>query len=284
VPLKAEATDLWGRFREIVSDPLNILIDRVPGAGSVADDAVMLHNGNRVPWSGPGSYYGQFSEILIVNRGVHEPLEEFVFQELIKAMPPAPTMIELGAYWAHYSMWMKKARPQASVTMVEPEIENIAGGRGNFARNGYRGEFVQAFVGRGNWELDAYFKSRQIEHLDVLHVDIQGNEGEMMQGAREALGMATVDYICISTHSQALHREVTSDLANYGYRIEVSSDYENDTTSFDGFVFSSSPRVQPLFVGFSHLGRTSIARSNSDALLEAVNKIRTLTRSRRGES
>lgn len=88
----------------VISDPLNLLIERVPMAGMVQGNEVYLHNGNRVPITGPGAYYGPFSQLLIINRGVHEPLEEFVFQELLKSMPEVPQMIELGAYWAHYSM------------------------------------------------------------------------------------------------------------------------------------------------------------------------------------
>jgi hypothetical protein len=113
LPPKADGSDLIGRFREVISDPLNVLIERVPLAGIVHENEVYLLNGNRVPVSGNGAYYGPFSQLLVLNRGVHEPLEEFVFQELLKHLPPAPQMIELGAYWAHYSMWLKKVRPQA---------------------------------------------------------------------------------------------------------------------------------------------------------------------------
>lgn len=84
---KADATDFLGRFREIISDPLNLLIKRHPFAGTVDDDFVYLHNGNKVPLTGPYSYYGDFSDILVINRGVHEPLEEYVFQELLNILP-----------------------------------------------------------------------------------------------------------------------------------------------------------------------------------------------------
>ena len=68
------------RFREIIADPVNLLINRVPEAGFVdAEGMVVLHNGNRVPLHGPTSYYGNFSDILIINRGFHEPLEEYCF-------------------------------------------------------------------------------------------------------------------------------------------------------------------------------------------------------------
>jgi hypothetical protein len=37
---KARPDDLLGRFREIVSDPLNLLIERVPLAGTVDNNEV----------------------------------------------------------------------------------------------------------------------------------------------------------------------------------------------------------------------------------------------------
>jgi hypothetical protein len=152
--MKASAGDLLGRFREIVGDPLNILIARDPRAGMVEHGLVWLHNGNRVPIEGPHAYYGRFSDILIINRGVHEPLEEYVFQEVLRTVPDNPLMLELGSYWSHYSMWMKRQRPRARVFMIEPEAQNLDAGRSNFARNGYDGTFIQAFVGSGQFEVD----------------------------------------------------------------------------------------------------------------------------------
>jgi hypothetical protein len=276
-PPKADMTDVFGRFREVISDPLNLLIERVPLAGFVEGSEVYLHNGNRVPVSGAAAYYGVFAQLLVLNRGVHEPLEEYVFQELLKKLPTSPLMIELGAYWAHYSMWLKKARPAASAIMVEPDPNNLAAGRANFLRNGFDGEFIQAEVAKGRWELDRFLNSRSIPHLDILHVDIQGFEADFLEGARAALGHATVDYLFVSTHSQALHQLVASQLAGYGYRLEVSSDFDNDSTSFDGFVFAVSPLAKRIFSEFTHVGRTKIAAMGADDLLKAIVQTRQRT-------
>jgi uncharacterized protein YecA (UPF0149 family) len=78
----------------------------------------------------------------------------------------------------------------------------------------------------------------------------------------------------VSTHSQALHQRITSGLAGHGYRVEVSSDFENDTTSFDGFVFAASRQAKPIFREFLPLGRTRIAASRADDIVEAVLKAR----------
>jgi hypothetical protein len=63
LPSKAGEKDLIGRFREVISDPLNLPIERVPIAGVVRDNEVFLHNGNRVPTVGDDAYYGGFRVI-----------------------------------------------------------------------------------------------------------------------------------------------------------------------------------------------------------------------------
>lgn len=271
---KANADDFPGRFREVIADPINLLIERVPEAGTMQGGDVILHNGNRVPFAGTYAYYGNFSQLLIVNRGVHEPLEEYVFQEVMRRMPEAPVMIELGAYWGHYSMWLKKLRPQATTILVEPDINNIAAGKYNFGRNGYAGEFIQGFVGKGQFEVDPFIEGRGLAHLDILHVDIQGFEAEMIAGAHRAFGQAKIDYAFISTHSQELHHGIIRSLEGFGYRVEGASDFDTDTTSFDGFVFASSPRARPVFKDFAMLGRDRIFHSRPGELLDSLAAIR----------
>ena len=269
---KADSDDYLGRFREIISDPLNLLIRRTPNAGFVEGNHVYLHNGLRVPMTGSDAYYGKFSSILVTNRGVHEPLEEFVFQELIESLPTAPLMLELGAYWGHYSMWLKTARPDAVVRLVEPELDNLRTGMQNFERNGLTGEFIQAFVGKGQFEIDSYLKKQGILKIDILHSDIQGYEMEMLESCSDSLAGRRINYLFISTHSQGLHHGAIGLLEKSGYRIEISSDYDDDTTSFDGLVFASSPSVKPIFKDFKPLKRIQIAGARPELLIDYLSK------------
>lgn len=274
---KAQAADFRGRFREIVSDPLNLLISRHPQAGMVEADEVVLHNGLRVPLRGELSYYDDFSDILIINRGVHEPLEEYAFQQVLAQLPQVPSMLELGAYWAHYSMWFQQARPKGQNHLVEPEEKCLAVGQANFAKNGYTGRFTQAFVGQGQFEVDAYLAEQGLEHLDILHSDIQGFEVEMLDGAQKTLSEQRADYLFISTHSQDIHVEIMKRLTGFGYRIEVAADFEHETTSYDGFILGVVPNLPRVFPGAAPLGRGEITGASPAALLDSLQNVRAKT-------
>jgi len=270
---KADVGDFPGRFREIVSDPLNLFIRRSENAGFTDGSLVHLHNGLRVPISGANSYYGDFSSIFVINRGVHEPLEEFIFQEVLKLMPRAPVMLELGAYWGHYSMWLKQCRPDADVHLVEPEPDNLRVGIENFELNGFSGTFYEAFVGIGGFSVDDHLRDLSIQKLDILHTDIQGHEVEMLQACTESLSKCRIDFVFLSTHSQALHDECMALLTASNYRVEVESDFENGTTSFDGFIFASSPLVARTFDGFTPLTRAQISGAQPAILSEYIARV-----------
>jgi hypothetical protein len=272
-PPKALANDFFGRFREIVSDPLNHLIQRDPRSGLTEGNDVILHTGLKVPISGENSYYQEFSKIFILNRGVHEPLEEFVFQELVKLLHENPVMLELGSYWAHYSMWLKFKRPKAKVCMVEPDSSAMQAGTYNFKRNGLDGEFINDIVQTGRFEVDEFIAKRKIDKIDILHSDIQGFEVQMLNNSNRALQLKKINYLFVSTHSQLLHSEVCEILKKYGYRIEVEADFDNDSTAMDGFIFASSPLAGQVFQNFKPMGRGSISNSSSSDVIRYLQKL-----------
>lgn len=260
------------RYREIISDPLNILIERVPQAGYVDKDGnVFLHNGNRVPIRGEYAYYENFSDILIINRGVHEPLEEYCFQTVLKKLTKTrPVMIELGSYWSHYSMWLINKHPGSICYMVEPDNINIESGKNNFKLNGYDGIFINSFVGNNHFIVDDFVSSKKLNIIDILHADIQGYEVEMLHGAKKSLLDGQIKYVFISTHSEDLHEDAISILRSVNYRIEISSGFDNHTTSFDGFIFASSSDIEPVFINFSPLGRSEILKATPHQILKSV--------------
>jgi hypothetical protein len=270
---RARPEDFAGRFREIIADPINLLIDRVPEAGFADGEYVTLHNGIKVPFAGPYAYYEGFSSIFILNRGVHEPLEEFVFQEVLKKLPGCATMVELGAYWGHYSMWLKKAKPDSRVTLVEPDANNLEVGKTNFKNNRLDGNFLCEKVGKESFTVDAFFQQNQPNKIHILHSDIQGYELEMLDGAKAVLTQRQIDYVFISTHSENLHEAVLEKVEKLGYRVEVSSGYERETTSFDGLVFASNPDIRPVFQAIPLMGRLQIIEGSRDQKLDYLNAV-----------
>ena len=273
---KSKDSDFLARSREIISDPLNLMISRVPDSGYLRSNHVMLHNGVKVKIEGEYSYYDKFSRILLLNRGVHEPLEEFVFQELMKKINDKPRMIELGAYWGHYSIWLKITKPNSILDLVEPDVNNLNTGKYNFENNNIKLDnvrFINEKVGKDFFGIDEYMKKDNIKHLDILHSDIQGYELQMILGAVDSFKARTIDYVFVSTHSTDKHYRILAQLGLFGYRVEVSSDFENETTSFDGFIFASSPNVKPLLPSFRPLHRSEIAHSTNIELLNYIKNI-----------
>jgi hypothetical protein len=167
-------------------------------------------------------------------------------------------------------MWLKKVRPRASVILVEPDPAHLAAGLANFKRNGFAGEFIQAAVGRGQLQVDAFRAGRQLGRLDILHVDIQGYEVEMLEGCACTPAERRVDYLFVSTHSQTLHEQVVTMLNRFGYRIELSSDFDRETTANDGLVFASNLGARQIFHDFRPIGRTELAETSPQRVLRAL--------------
>lgn len=273
---KANPQDYINRYREVVSDPINLLINRVKNAGYVNNDnTIVLHNGNKVTFTGEFSYYDDYSNILIINRGVHEPLEEFCFQEVLKQIKQeSPIMIELGSYWAHYSMWFLQHFPNGIAHLVEPDINNLNTGINNFNINGFSGNFINQGVQKDYFEIDKFIDQNKIDSITILHCDIQGNEVDMLEVSERSLRSHLIDYLFISTHSQKIHTDTVSLLKNYGYAIEVSSDFNSHTTSWDGFILATSINVNRVFTNFNPLGRIDILNSSPEQILSSVDQYR----------
>lgn len=252
--LRASLGKKWARrIADVCLCGDNAFIPRVADAGRVSDGKQVMHNGIPIL---QGCYYGGGIErMLEINKGVHEPQEERVFGELMKLLPDGAVMLELGAYWAFYSMWFQRSVKNARSILVEGTSENLEAGRANFALNGMKGDFIHAFVADKAGTLDVGMKAVSVDaimteyglsHLHVLHSDIQGHELSMLEGAADTLGGQKVDYIFISTHvNSALHRQCEHKLKASGYEIIHSIDLD-ETFSDDGLIVASKPGVSQL--------------------------------------
>lgn len=232
------------KVRDVCAAPDNERIPRVSKAGQIENGFLIMHNGVRII---PDSYVGEgMTQVLQANRGVHEPQEEvafaYVLNRIRQEVATHHVMIELGSYWAFYSLWFASEIACARCFCIEPEAENFEFGKRNFAANGYAADFIQAFVGAApnsdlvpTISIDSFVRDRKIQKIDLLHADIQGAELEMLQGATETLAKEMIDYVFISSHHNFLHYRSIDLLRAAGFEILAEVDLL-ETYSTDGVI------------------------------------------------
>jgi FkbM family methyltransferase len=204
-------------------------IPKVKGAGKVFTQGgkkyQLMHNGIKVMVDG---YYGAWNTDLIEKmQGHHEPQEEKVFYELSKHFTPGTAMIELGAYWAFYSLWFHKVVPNAFNICCEPDSDNKLIGETNFKLNTFTNyHFIDAAAGSTDGEridfvgqesgkvvtvpirtVDSVVAEYNIDKLEVLHMDVQGQEYEALLGAEQTIKEGKLRFVFISTHHYLISRD-----------------------------------------------------------------------------
>jgi hypothetical protein len=235
---KGISTDYDRRFAEIYSDPSNLLIKRTDGAGTVStsadgEETVKLHNGLIVVAKG---YYDSFSRVLITNGGVHEPAEERIFGYVLNLMRPGAVMVELGSYWAMYSVWFASRVPCARVFGIEADEGNLRVGIRNAELNDVNVSFTLGMVNATGFHLSDFVEVNKFESIDLLHVDIQGSELEMLSDIGNLLNERRIRYLFLATHTQKIHAAAIKFLTDHNYRVIASADFDNETFCFDGVI------------------------------------------------
>lgn len=265
------------KISETVSCKDSEIIPKVSDAGKVYFDDhhqkffQIMHNGLKIFTD---SHYGKFNvEIIRQLKGHHEPQEELVFYEILKKIPAKATMIELGSFWAYYSMWFNSQINEAKNYMVEPMF--VEEGIKNFKINNLKGtKFIQGCVGseyidnlefkqiddRDNESLDgkgmikettvkipqvsldSLIMDNKIEYADIVHCDIQGHETEMLNGAKNSLLEKKIGYFFISTHSPLIHLQIIDKLKSYGYKI-INEFSPRESYTSDGCVVACRPNL-----------------------------------------
>jgi FkbM family methyltransferase len=257
-------------------------VPKVDGAGEVVEREgerlQVMHNGVVVV---EGCYYGAWmSEVIRRLRGHHEPQEETAFHavvERLRADPPVePTMLELGSFWAYYSLWFAASLPDARLVLVEPDPAYLEIGGRNFELNGASGRFVHAAVGLpdggqapivcesdgvtrevGLVSVDGLLVREGLDRIDLLLCDTQGAELAMLEGARGALAAGQIRFLVVSTHHHSIsgdaltHQRCLSTLLELGAHV-VAEHPVSESFSGDGLVVvSMDPRDRDLRVELS---------------------------------
>jgi hypothetical protein len=230
----------YQRFKEILSDPTNKLIERVQGAGTIENGIVTMYNNLKVY---ENCYYDDFSDIFWLNQGVHEPQEEYLFHLIVsKIQKKSPVMLELGSYWGFYSMSLINKKKHAKCYCIESGEKEMNSGIANFKLNEMKADFTLGAIGNNGIKVDEFLNEKGIIQLDILHSDIQGYEMEMLSGAKQHLILKAIDFVFISTHSQELHSSCLEFLKNVDYNVIASVDLA-ETFSCDGLIVAHNPKL-----------------------------------------
>jgi FkbM family methyltransferase len=253
-------------------------LPRVADAGAVVvrdgRRVQIMHNGVLID---EGCYHGEFmTEIIRRLQGHHEPQEELVFHAIIDRLAQegtGGTAVELGSFWAYYSLWAKAALPDATCVCVEPDPRNLEVGRRNFELNGLDARFVHAAVGAPHGStlqirtesdnrvrpvplvsLEGLMRDHELERIDLLLSDIQGAEVGLLEHAAAVLRSGQVRFLVVSTHHHSIsgdtltHQRCLDLLRTTGAHV-IAEHSVSESCSGDGLVaVSFDPRDADLQV------------------------------------
>lgn len=150
-----------------------------------------------------------------------------------------PVMIELGCYWAVWSILFGKKFPNATLILNDLDKFKLNVGRANIALNdlkctGYLGKADQY----GNF-LGEMFRVSKVPRVDLLHMDIQGAELGLSFYLLSKLQEKFIDNIIVATHSTKIHNTVVKRFSDIpGYEIISNIEYTGGKTG-DGEVILS---------------------------------------------
>ena len=262
---------LAGRISQTIACTDADHLPRVDRAGDTIDidgeSVQVMHNGVVVT---EGGYYGPLSsEVIRCLRGVHEPQEEVAFDAVVRriaATAPAdrePTMIELGSYWAYYSLWFLDSFPHGRSICLEPDPRNLEVGQRNFELNGRTGTFINGAIGDGTgapmsfrpddgspafdlptYDLRALLALVGTTAVDLLLADIQGGELPLLMHSIDLLRSGVVRFMVVSTHDLAItgsamtHQHVLELLIEAGAHI-VCEHTISESVSGDGLIVAA---------------------------------------------
>ncbi len=233
------------RIRLVKLSSDNARIDAIEAAGKLVNGRLVMHNGLQID---PLSYYGApVMRMLMENRAIHEPQEEYVFQEVLKHIPQGATMVELGCYWGFYSMWFASKIKNPTNVLID-NSDGIARAQSNFKMNNLKGNFKVGYIGKSApgsemvyTNVDDISDEFGIQFIDILHSDIQGYELEMLQTMPNKLSAMSIGFVFISTHSNDLHYSCIQFLKDSGFVILCHADL-NDSYSEDGLIVARNPK------------------------------------------
>lgn len=205
-------------------------IPKVANAGAVemidGRPVQIMHNGLKVVY---GAYHGEWMATVIHGlRGHHEPQEEKAFDEILRYCRPKTAIIELGAFWAYYSMWYLKSIPFSRAYCLEPDATHLAVGQENMRLNGLQAAFAQACIGQEaiskhatitesgesvvipQHTVPSLMMQFGLHEVELLHADVQGAELDLLASCAPLFAARQIRFVVVSTHHSSISGSVST--------------------------------------------------------------------------
>ena len=249
-----------GRFREV--DGVTVQV---------------MHNGVLVE---KDAYCGAWiTEIIRCLRGHHEPQEELIFSRMVErllATEERPSMIELGSWWAYFSLWFRRALPRSHVVAMEPDQRFLEVGRRNFGFNRESATFIHGAIGPHpgetmrflaesdggfhdvpQYDVAALMSLGGLDRISLLLADIQGAETILIEQLRPLIARGCIRFLLISTHHHSIsgdpmtHQKVLAEIQAGGGHV-IAEHTVGESFSGDGLIAASfDPRDAEMVVKIS---------------------------------
>lgn len=283
-------------------------IPKVDSAGKVLSEAglsvQLMHNGIKVV---QGGYYGDWmSELIAQLKGHHEPQEELVFDAINRRAVPDGLMIELGCYWAYYSLWFLKDQPSRRAIGLEPDHNHLQIAQKNACLNNLDNQFL-ALHGLSSqvsqtsvairtesgqdltltgYTLEDLLALSHLPKIEIAHCDAQGAEHHVVDQIISLGTQQLLRFCVVSTHAYEItgdpltHHTCLDKLLKAGAHIIAEHDV-HESYSGDGLIAASfSPEDKDLQVAVScNRYSTSLFPSPAFHLSSALNELKSLKNS-----
>jgi hypothetical protein len=263
----------WDEWRDRVSLCSDIhKIPKVINAGEIIDkegtSCQVMHNGVLI-------HTGCFHQTGMTNliqalKGHAGPQEDTLFHQALNYIGAGGTMIEVGSFWAYYSLWFNKRISKAKNIMIEPVPLKLEIGQLNFELNNFAGEFINGYIGDSynasslfrddvahmshtipqlsiDWLMDKY----ALDSLDILHANIVDQliraehpdyDIPLLLGAEKSLKSNKINFIFLSVRENWQTAPIIEKLKSYDYHI-LEEFHANESFWNDGLVLACSSRV-----------------------------------------
>ena len=199
-----------------------------------------------------------------LTRGAPEPEEIYLFLKLIKKVKKNGVMLEIGAGQGFYSLIASNYLTRGKLILVEANPRFIQMLNQNMVLNKLQNRWIivqkvitnsdnryikfrefgyaSSIHKKGQYQvesatIDNLVKQFNLLRINIVHMDIQGEELNALYGMEKLLKAKNIDIIMIGTHDVKLHQDCEKFLISKNYPIIFSKDLTK-CSSYDGILIA----------------------------------------------